>query len=75
MPPGSRVGLLLDLGEGSLTCYLNGRKLGSVIPEGTAGALSGPLVWMCELINEGDAVRIEKVPAPVGFPDNFSHEP
>ena len=33
-PKGSRVGLLLDLGEGSLTCYLNGQKLGSVIPEG-----------------------------------------
>ena len=78
MPQGSRVGLLLDLGEGSLTCYLNGRKLGTVVHAGIDGAtssLQGPLVWMCELMSEGDAVRIEKVQAPVGFPNHFTHEP
>ena len=77
MPQGSRIGLLLDLseGEGSLTCYLNGQKLGSVIPAGTDGSLSGPLVWMVELVSEGDAIRIEKVPAPVGVPERFPREP
>jgi hypothetical protein len=81
MPQGSRIGLLLDLseGEGSLTCYLNGQKLGSVIPAGTDGttgsSLVGPLVWMAELMSEGDAIRIEKVAAPVGLPDHFMHEP
>ena len=91
MPQGSRVGLLLDLGEGSLTCYLDGRKLGSVIPAtaddddlpggggggggGGGVGLEAPLVWMCELLSEGDAVRIERVQPPVGFPERFEHEP
>lgn len=78
MPQGSCVGLLLDLHEGSLTCYLNGRKLGAVIPareDGSTCGVEGPLVWMCELMSEGDAVRVQKVPAPVGLPERFTHEP
>lgn len=72
MRMGSTVGLLLDLYEGSLTCYLDATKLGSVVPEG--GGLEGPLVWMVELLNEGDAVRIQNCQPPVGTPPKFKHE-
>ena len=47
----------------------------SVQADGAGGVLQGPLVWMCELVSEGDAVRIEKVQAPVGCPERFAHEP
>ena len=71
MPRGSRIGLLLDLAEGEadLTVYLEGVKLGEAIAE---GELEGPLVWMAELLHEGDAIRIERKTAPVGpIPDRL----
>ena len=43
------------------------------MPEATSDSvLSGTAE---ELVSEGDAIRIEKVTAPVGFPEQFPREP
>ena len=54
---GDRVGMLVDLGTGSLTVFLNRVKLGTMVPSG----LRGPLLWMAELSTAGDAVRVERI--------------
>ena len=54
---GDRVGMLVDLGTGSLTVFLNQVKLGVMVPSG----LEGPLLWMAELSTAGDAVRIDRI--------------
>ena len=52
---GSRIGMLLDLDQGSMTLWENGVRLGVVQAEG----LSGPFCWTVELYDEGDSARIE----------------
>ena len=54
---GDRVGMLVDLGTGSLTVFLNRVKLGTMVASG----LEGPLLWMTELSTAGDSVRIERI--------------
>ena len=57
---GDRIGLLLDLDQGSMTVWKNDVKLGVMVAEG----LSGPYCWAAELCNEGDRARMESAPAP-----------
>ena len=56
---GDRIGMLLDLDQGSMTVWKNDEKLGVMQAEG----LSGPLCWAVELLIEG-SVRIMSAPAP-----------
>ena len=55
---GDRIGMLLDLDQGSMTVWKNGEKLGMMQAEG----LSGPLCWAVEM-SRGSA-RIESAPLP-----------
>ena len=57
---GDRIGMQLDLDQGSVTVWKNGEKLGVMVSEG----LSGPLSWAAELYKEGSSARIESAPAP-----------
>ena len=58
---GDVIGLLLDLGQGSLTAYKNGSRLGCMKESG----LTGPLCWFVQVENTGDSVQIK---APLGSP-------
>jgi|EP01046_Picozoa_sp_COSAG06_P051514 hypothetical protein len=77
---GDVVGLLLDLGQRTLSMYLNGARRGVMAaPEmkrvmgwgGTGGdavgSLAGPLRWAVDL-GYGASVRIERRPAPGPVP-------
>ena len=55
-----RIGMLLDLDQGSMTLYKNNEKMGVMRAEG----LTGPLCWAISLEIEGDSARIESAPAP-----------
>jgi len=57
---GDRIGMLLDLDQGSMTLYKNDIRLGVMQAEG----LSGPLCWSALLYGEGASARIESAPAP-----------
>ena len=58
---GDRVGMLLDLDQGSMTVWKNDVRLGVMQAEGVIG----PLCWAVEMDDQGDsAVRIESGPAP-----------
>ena len=57
---GDRIGMLLDLDQGSMTVWKNGVQLGVVVSEG----LSGPLCWAASMLYEGDSVRIGSTPTP-----------
>jgi hypothetical protein len=57
---GDRVGMLLDLDQGSMTVWKNDEKLGVMVAEG----LSGPLCWAVTLRVEGGSTRIESTLAP-----------
>ena len=57
---GDRIGLLLDLDQGSMTVYKNDERLGVMVTSG----LIGPYCWAAELHDEGDSVRIERADAP-----------
>ena len=57
---GDRVGMLLDLDQGSMTVWKNGIKLGVMQAEG----LSAPLCWAVSMDVPGDSARIESAPAP-----------
>ena len=57
---GDRIGMLLDLDQGSLTVWKNGVKLGVMITEG----LSGPYCWAVEMLEQGQSVRIESAALP-----------
>jgi hypothetical protein len=57
---GDRIGMLLDLDQGSMTLWKGGEKMGVMVAEG----LSGPLCWASEMFAEGDSSRIESAPAP-----------
>ena len=56
---GDRIGMLLDLDQGSMTVWKNDVRLGAV-----AEGLSGPLCWAVSLYPEGDSARIESAPLP-----------
>ena len=58
--PGDRIGMLLDLDQGSKTIWKNDVKLGVMVAEG----LKGPLCWAAPLYATGDRVRIESAPLP-----------
>ena len=55
-----RIGMLLDLDQGSMTVWKNDVKLGVMVAEG----LRGPLCWAVSMFDEGYSVRIESAPAP-----------
>jgi hypothetical protein len=57
---GDRIGLLLDLDQGSMTVYKNDERLGVMVASG----LIGPYCWAAELVENGDSVRIEPAEAP-----------
>ena len=57
---GAVVGLMLDLDAGSLSCYLDGAKVGVLVGSG----LTGPLCWMGELYDHGDKLAIEAREVP-----------
>jgi hypothetical protein len=56
---GDRIGLLLDLDQGTMTVYKNDERLGVM-----ATGLSGEYSWAVTQYEQGDSVRIETAPAP-----------
>jgi hypothetical protein len=56
---GDRIGLLLDLDQGSMTVYKNDERLGVM-----ATGLSGEYNWAVGLRWQGGSTRIESAPAP-----------
>ena len=61
---GDRIGMLLDLDQGSMSVYKNGVKMGVMQPNGQDYGLTGPLCWAATVCYAGDSVRIESGPAP-----------
>ena len=57
---GDRLGMLLDLDQGSMTMWKGDNKLGVMVAEG----LSGPLCWAVTMFHVDDSARIESAPAP-----------
>ena len=57
---GDRLGMLLDLDQGSMTMWKGDNKLGVMVAEG----LSGPLCWAVSLGAPSRSTRIESAPAP-----------
>ena len=57
---GDRIGMLLDLDQGSMTVWNNDEKLRVMVAEG----LSGPLCWAITLCQQGNRVCIESALAP-----------
>ena len=64
MVQGDRIGMLLDLDQGSMSIWKNGERLGVMQAEG----LTGPLCWAASLAREGDSARIESAPIPPAAP-------
>jgi hypothetical protein len=67
---GDVVGLLLDLGQRTLSVYLNGARRGVMVAPGmknrlgeAVAPLAGPLRWAVE-VGQGASVRIERKPPP-----------
>eukprot|EP01043_Picozoa_sp_COSAG02_P048400 COSAG02_NODE_4749_length_5026_cov_795.119139_1_plen_909_part_00 len=60
---GDRMGLLLDLDEGSMTLCKNDERLGLMLPK---GSLSGEFCWAVGMVRSarGDCVRIVSAPVP-----------
>eukprot|EP01046_Picozoa_sp_COSAG06_P015469 COSAG06_NODE_993_length_11161_cov_12.065359_4_plen_481_part_00 len=56
---GDRIGMLLDLDQGSMTVYKNDERLGVM-----ATGMSGEYSWAVSLYSQGDSARIEAVPPP-----------
>ena len=56
---GDRIGMLLDLDQGSMTVYKNDERLGVM-----ATGLSGEYSWAVSLYKQGDSVRIEAAATP-----------
>ena len=68
LQPGDKVGLLLDLEDGTMHAYLNSSPLGQVSPEGW-GKLRGPLVWAVDLGHKPEAADgIDAVRVALGSP-------
>lgn len=57
---GDRIGLLLDLDEGSMTVYKNDQRLGVM-----ARGLSGPYCWAVELLTPHSCTCIEHAKLPI----------
>ena len=57
---GDRIGMLLDLDQGSMTVWKNGALMGVMVAEG----LSGPLCWAASLLLRGASARIASGPVP-----------
>jgi hypothetical protein len=71
---GDVVGLLLDLGQRTLSLYLNGARRGVMVAPGmkneygeAVASLAGPLRWAVDVC-AGGSVRIERRPAPGPVP-------
>ena len=62
---GDRIGMLLDLDQGSMTVWKNGEKLGVMQAEG----LSGPLCWAVSVYQQSCSARLESAPAPASPTD------
>ena len=69
---GDVVGLMLDLGQRTLSVYLNGARRGVMVAPGmknwggeAVAPLAGPLRWAVDVFN-GASVRIERKPPPPG---------
>jgi hypothetical protein len=67
---GDVVGLLLDLGQRTLSVYINGARLGVMVAPGmkdtrsqAVAPLAGPLRWAVEA-EFGASVRLERKPPP-----------
>ena len=58
---GDRIGLPLDLDQGSMTVWKNDEKLGVMQAE----RVGGPLCWAVSLYHQGYRARIESAPAPL----------
>ena len=58
--PGDRIGMLLDLDQGSMTVWKNEEQLGVMQAEG----LSGEYCWAVSLFQHGESARIESAPVP-----------
>eukprot|EP01046_Picozoa_sp_COSAG06_P031514 COSAG06_NODE_3074_length_5891_cov_6.288847_1_plen_302_part_00 len=56
---GDRIGLLLDLDQGTMTVYKNDERLGVM-----ATGLSGEYSWAVSIYGQGHSARIEAVEAP-----------
>lgn len=63
---GDKVGLVLDCDMGSLTVYLNSKRLGVIVESGLRDARplagGGGLCWVVELARKGQAVRLQPQP-------------
>ena len=60
---GDRIGMLLDLYQGSMSIYKDDERLGVMVSEG----LTGPLCWAVTIQRTrtaGDSARIESAPVP-----------
>ena len=57
---GDRIGMLLDLEQGSMTVWKNDEKLGVMQAEG----LRDPFCWAVTLFQQGDSARIQSARAP-----------
>eukprot|EP01046_Picozoa_sp_COSAG06_P020019 COSAG06_NODE_1449_length_9437_cov_292.962305_2_plen_183_part_00 len=71
---GGVVGLLLDLGQRTLSVYLNGARRGVMVAPGmknqwgdAVASLAGPLRWAVN-VGGGASVRIERRPSPGPVP-------
>jgi hypothetical protein len=56
---GDRIGMLVDLDQGSMTVYKNDKRLGVM-----ATGLSGEYCWAVDLYEQGESARIEAAATP-----------
>ena len=56
---GDRIGMLLDLDQGTMTVYKNDERLGVM-----ATGLSGEYSWAVTLYKQDSSARMESAPAP-----------
>ena len=61
---GDRIGLLLDLDQGSMTVYKNDERLGVM-----ATGLSGEYSWAVSMYDEGFRARVEAAALPAPGPE------
>ena len=57
---GDRVGLLLDLDQGSLAVFKNGQRVGDIVTHG----LVGPFCWCADLGGTGVSVQLSESRVP-----------
>ena len=57
---GDRIGMLLDLDQGSMSICKNGERLGVMQAEG----LTGPLCWAVSIIQVDNSARVESAAVP-----------